>query len=117
MKRTIVDRGALAQLVERHNGIVEASGSNPLCSTIFKDASLPSPKFLRLFFGGVALMLTWGGAVADAKCVARTAYPDGKWRAGIEEKCTQYGLELKALPKILNDCPAGFDLWACEVSL
>lgn len=26
--------GALAQLVERHNGIVEVSGSTPLCSTI-----------------------------------------------------------------------------------
>ena len=33
---TFTPYGALAQLVERHDGIVEASGSNPLRSKSFK---------------------------------------------------------------------------------
>jgi len=33
-----ISHGALAQLVERFNGIEEVSGSNPLCSTTFKQS-------------------------------------------------------------------------------
>ena len=45
-------RGALAQLVARHNGIVEAKGSTPLCSTKVK-ATIQVAFFVSCSRGGI----------------------------------------------------------------